>query len=63
MQLIFWGVWVALLATVVALTIVAPRCGDRPTPAWWQKSVIYQIYVRSFFDTNGNVIGDLNGNY
>jgi alpha-glucosidase len=29
--------------------------------AWWEKGVIYQIYPRSFQDTNGNGIGDLQG--
>lgn len=28
---------------------------------WWRDAVIYQIYVRSFFDTNGDGIGDLPG--
>ena len=28
---------------------------------WWKKSVIYQIYPKSFQDTNGDGIGDLQG--
>lgn len=28
---------------------------------WWKESVVYQIYPRSFNDTNGDGIGDLNG--
>jgi len=28
---------------------------------WWKEAVIYQIYPRSFYDTNGDGIGDLRG--
>ena len=30
-------------------------------PEWWRGGVIYQIYPRSFQDTTGDGIGDLNG--
>ncbi len=30
-------------------------------PRWWRNAVVYQVYVRSFADANGDGIGDLAG--
>jgi alpha-glucosidase len=38
--------------------LVAPSTTD---PLWWRSAVIYQIYIRSFADGNGDGTGDLAG--
>jgi hypothetical protein len=32
-----------------------------PADSWWSESVVYQIYPRSFADSNADGIGDLQG--
>ena len=54
------------LATTLlaAATLVIPALAQAPPahdPTWWKHAVIYEIYPRSFQDSNGDGIGDLNG--
>jgi alpha-glucosidase len=53
-----------ILSTLPAASpALAQQTSNRPTAGspWWKGAVIYEIYPRSFQDSNGDGIGDLNG--
>jgi glycosidase len=41
--------------------LTQPRPASDTPPHWWRDAVFYEIFVRSFYDTDNDGIGDFNG--
>ena len=51
----------ALMLAFSPRTLCAQATTGHAADPWWQHALVYEIYPRSFQDTNGDGIGDLNG--
>ena len=61
--ILFWVAWIVMLVTAIVIIVLAPKCPTPAPKAWWQKGPIYEIYVKSFKDSNGDGVGDLQGKH
>jgi len=52
-------VLICLLISLASLTAQAQTDAERPQ--WWQHAVFYELYPRSFADSNNDGVGDLKG--
>ncbi len=43
------------------VTSPGPRADDRIMEPWWSRSTVYEVYLRSFADADGDGFGDLDG--
>lgn len=59
--ILFWVAWIAMFAGAIAIVVTSPKCPPKPNREWWQKKFCYQIWTRSFKDSDGNGLGDVNG--
>jgi len=50
-----------ILSACVAAFTPEPASAQPTGDTWWKHAVVYEIYPRSFQDSNGDGIGDLNG--
>lgn len=60
---LFWLLWLGMLAGAIAIIVMAPKCAAPAPLKWWEQSPLYQIFLPAFKDGSEpqNGIGDLKG--
>jgi len=58
---VFWIFWFGMVIAAVVILALSPKCPPIPKLEWWQKTPMYRVEPRTFFDANGDGVGDLLG--
>ncbi|XP_044019338.1 alpha-glucosidase-like [Aphidius gifuensis] len=56
-----YSLFLIVFFAVLNLYIIDATINDVPEDEWWHNSFIYELYIQSFKDSNGDGLGDLNG--
>lgn len=59
--ILFWLLWVAMLAGAIAIIVLAPRCAPPSPREWWEKSPLYKANVDTFAKDTIEFKGNLRG--
>ncbi|CAJ0579439.1 unnamed protein product, partial [Mesorhabditis spiculigera] len=58
---LFWLAWLAMFIGAILIVLLSPKCAAKQEPDWWQTKVSYQLLTPTFYDSNGDGVGDFLG--
>lgn len=59
--ILFWLAWIGMFFAAIILVLLSPKCPPKPYRHWWEKKICYEIWTKSFKDSDGDGVGDLRG--
>lgn len=60
--ILFWILWVGMFVGAILIVVLSPKCsGNSDTKSWFENSVSYQLFVPTWYDSDGDGVGDYMG--
>ncbi|CEF70590.1 Neutral and basic amino acid transport protein rBAT [Strongyloides ratti] len=60
--ILFWIIWAAMFVGAILIVVLSPKCsGNVDTKSWFENSISYQLFVPTFYDSDGDGVGDYKG--